>query len=80
MRLAIIGGGQLGMFLCQAARDLGVRSVIVTPDRDAPALVLADVGMIAALDEPDLADRIAAEADVVTFEIEQVPGALLDAL
>ena len=37
-RLAIIGAGQLGMLLCQAARPLGISTLVVTPDEGAPAL------------------------------------------
>jgi len=80
LRLAIVGGGQLGLLLSQAAQHLGISSVIVTPDRDAPALAAADRSIISSLDEPGLAERIAQVADVVTFEFEAVPAALLNEL
>ena len=80
VRLAIVGGGQLGLLLIQAARNLGVSAVIVTPDADAPALASADRSIISALDAPNLAERIAELADVVTFEFEAVPPALLNEL
>jgi 5-(carboxyamino)imidazole ribonucleotide synthase len=79
-RLAIVGGGQLGLLLSQAARKLGISSVIVTPDAGAPALAAADSSIISALDAPNLAERIAELADVVTFEFEAVPPALLNEL
>jgi 5-(carboxyamino)imidazole ribonucleotide synthase len=79
-RLAIVGGGQLGLLLSQAAHKLGISSVIVTPDADAPALAAADSSIISALDAPNLAERIAELADVVTFEFEAVPPALLNEL
>ena len=76
-RLAIVGGGQLGTFLCQAARRLGVRTLIVTPDDAAPALAVCDSAIKSAFDAPGLADEIAARADVATFELEDVPLELL---
>ncbi len=78
--VAIIGGGQLGYMLCEAAALLGIRTVVVTPDADAPALQIADATLVGPLDAAGLAERIAAVADVVTFEFEAVPAALLDAL
>lgn len=78
--LAIIGGGQLGMLLCIAARELGVRTLIVTPDNTAPALVFADESIVADLEADGLAARIAGIADTATFEFEAVPRKLLDGL
>ncbi len=79
--VAIIGAGQLGYMLCEAARNIGVRTVVITPDADGPALRIADATIVVErLDEAGLAARIAAAADVVTFEFEAVPLALLDAL
>lgn len=79
--IAIIGAGQLGYMLCEAAARLGVRTAVVTRDGDAPALRIADVPVVVErLDEDGLAARIAAVADVVTFEFEAVTPVLLDAL
>ena len=75
--LAIIGAGQLGFFLCTAARELGVRTLVVTPDADAPATAAADNALLTPLDAPDLAAAIAARADFCTFEFENVPDALV---
>lgn len=75
--LAIVGAGQLGFFLCQAARALGVRTLVVTPDASAPAISAADAALVTALDAPELAAAIAARAEFVTFEFEDVPDALL---
>ncbi len=78
--LAIIGGGQLGMLLCMAARGLGVRTLIVTPDATAPALFFADESIVADLESDGLAARIAGTADIATFEFEAVPRRLLEGL
>ena len=35
--LGIIGGGQLGIMLCQAAKNLDIKTVIYCDDEDSPA-------------------------------------------
>ena len=35
--LGIIGSGQLGSLLCQAAKKLNIRTVVVSDDEDGPA-------------------------------------------
>ena len=78
--LGIIGGGQLGMLLCMAARDLGIQTLIVTPDATAPALAFADRNIVADLESDGLAARIAGMVATATFEFEAVPQKLLDGL
>ena len=36
-KLGIIGGGQLGSMLCQAAKKLDFQTIILTNDSNAPA-------------------------------------------
>ncbi len=79
-RLAIIGGGQLGMFLCEAANALNINTLIISPDASGPALEKADHSIVAEFDSDDLAARIVSMADIVTYELEDVPGRLLDEL
>jgi 5-(carboxyamino)imidazole ribonucleotide synthase len=72
--VTVLGGGQLGRMLGLAGIPLGVRFQFLDPSPDAPArdlgrLVVAPLGDAAALDE------VSAEADVVTYEWEGVPGA-----
>lgn len=79
-RLGILGGGQLGMLLCRAARRLGVATTVMTADPGAPALQVADEGVVAALDDEEQLERLIAGADVVTFEIEAIPEETLRSL
>ena len=41
--LGIIGGGQLGSLLSVAAKKLGIKTIILSDDPDAPAQHFADV-------------------------------------
>lgn len=78
--IGILGGGQLGRMLGMAARRLGYRIVIVDPDPDAPAAVLADKHLVAGYGDTDAAGRLAAVSAVVTCELEHVDVATLAAL
>ena len=40
--LGIIGGGQLGSMLCQAAKNLDIKTTILTDDKQAPAQNFCD--------------------------------------
>ena len=40
--LGIIGGGQLGSMLSTAAKNLGIRTIILCDDENAPAQHFAD--------------------------------------
>ena len=78
--IAVIGGGQLARMMAPAAGELGVhlRVLAEAPDSSAAQLVV-DSPVGAASDETAVRDLVAG-ADVLTFEHEHVPGALLEAL
>ena len=40
--LGIIGSGQLGSLLCQAAKKLEVKTVVISDDKDGPAQNYSD--------------------------------------
>jgi 5-(carboxyamino)imidazole ribonucleotide synthase len=67
-----LGGGQLGRMLALAAAPLDVRFRFLDPAADACA---GDVGelLVGSYDDPVLLDRLAAGADAVTYEFENVP-------
>ena len=78
--IGILGGGQLGRMLGFAARALGYRVAILDPDPDCPAAAIADRVVEAAYDSVDGAADLARGADVVTYELEHVDAALVDAV
>jgi 5-(carboxyamino)imidazole ribonucleotide synthase len=69
--LGVLGGGQLGRMLALAARPLGIEVTVVDPSPEAPAAAVAR-HIEAAYDDPRALTELA-EADVVTFEFENVP-------
>ncbi|HUG30734.1 MAG TPA: 5-(carboxyamino)imidazole ribonucleotide synthase [Candidatus Limnocylindria bacterium] len=78
--IGILGGGQLGRMLALSGRDLGYRVVVLDPDPDAPAVGIADRIEVAAYDDVEAAQRMAAECAVVTYELEHVGPAVVAAL
>jgi 5-(carboxyamino)imidazole ribonucleotide synthase len=74
MKLAIVGGGQLGRMMAQAALPLGIKTLLLDPMADACG---GDCGelLVAAYDDPASLDALAKHCDAVTFEFENVPPA-----
>ncbi len=75
--IGIYGGGQLGLYLCQAARRLGLRTTVVTPDLASPACAAADHVLQGDFADLDVAARLVRQVDVVTFELEAIPAVTL---
>ncbi len=80
LRLGIIGAGQLGLYLCQAARRLGVNTCVLSEDGRAPAAAFADHLVIGDVADVDTLSNFIACCDVVTFEKEDIPNESLEAL
>jgi 5-(carboxyamino)imidazole ribonucleotide synthase len=78
--IGILGGGQLGRMLALAAARLGLDVVILTPDAGSPASKVSRETIVAAYDDEGALARLAALADVVTYEFENVPAATVAAL
>ncbi|MEP4592888.1 MAG: 5-(carboxyamino)imidazole ribonucleotide synthase, partial [Ilumatobacter sp.] len=76
----MLGGGQLGKYALAAANAMGYRTVVVDPDPQAPAAVVANDHAIAPYDDSDALDRLAAACSVVTTEFENAPAAALERL
>ena len=79
-KLVIVGAGQLGYLLCEAAESLGVVTTVVSPDPAAPATLVANQVIVSSFDADGLAEKIAACGRFVTFELEDIPDKLLDEL
>ena len=73
MRVAVLGGGQLGRMLALEGIPLGHRFTFLEPSPDPPAGALGTV-VAARYDDAEALERIAASADVVTWEFENVPA------
>lgn len=71
--LGILGGGQLGRMSAQAAKKLGIQTVILTPEENSPASQVADKTIVAPYDDKDALEEFAAAVDVISYEFENIP-------
>ncbi|RAW45533.1 5-(carboxyamino)imidazole ribonucleotide synthase [Halorubrum sp. 48-1-W] len=68
--LGVVGGGQLGRMLAEAASPLGVDVVVLDPTPACPASGVARDQIVADFDDSDGIFELAARVDALTFEIE----------
>ncbi|WP_254522910.1 5-(carboxyamino)imidazole ribonucleotide synthase [Natrinema caseinilyticum] len=68
--IGVVGGGQLGRMLAEAAAPLGVEVVVLDPTPDCPAALVARDQIVAEFDDESGIRDLAGRADVLTFEIE----------
>lgn len=78
--IGIIGGGQLGRMTAIAAARLGYKCHIFTPEENSPASQIAFATTIAEYDDLKALEAFAKQVDVVTFEFENIPSAVLEFL
>lgn len=78
--IGVLGGGQLGRMLAQAATRLGYRVHIYEPAANCPAGAVAHKEVNAPYEDTVTLTAFAQECDVVTYEFENVPAAPLKAI
>ncbi|WP_420150665.1 5-(carboxyamino)imidazole ribonucleotide synthase [Spirosoma sp.] len=78
--IGILGGGQLGLMLLQAAIDWNLRVHILDPDTEAPCRHLCTQFTHGSLTDYDTVYEFGQTVDVLTIEIERVNVDALEAL
>ena len=73
--IGVLGSGQLGRMFAIAARRMGYRVQVLSPDDDTPTGQVADLEIQADYDNLDAVAEFARGVDVMTFEFENVPVA-----
>ena len=71
--LGIIGGGQLGMFICKAAKRLGIKTSIFSEIEDFSAKKFCDQYFIGKFNDLEILENFIRSADVFTIETENIP-------
>lgn len=79
-RLGLLGGGQLGRMLLQAAVDFDLRPSVLDPDPDAPCAAIAPQFTVGSFRDYETVHRFGRGLDVLTIEIESVNLAALKRL
>ena len=77
--LGVVGGGQLGRMLAEAAAPLGVDVVVLDPTPSCPASTVARDQVVADFDDRDAIESLASRVDALTYEIELADPAALSA-
>jgi len=71
--IGIIGGGQLGSMLSTAAKNLNLKTVILSDDKDAPAQFFADEFILCKYNDEFKIEEFSNKIDYVTYEFENIP-------
>jgi 5-(carboxyamino)imidazole ribonucleotide synthase len=78
--LGVVGGGQLGRMLAEAAAPLGVEVIVLDPTPECPASLVARKQIVGAFDDSDALGELAEASDALTFEIELADPDLLESV
>ncbi len=73
INLGIIGGGQLGSMLCEAAKKLRIKTIVYCDDANAPAQNFCDEFIYGDYSNKEKIYNFANKADVITYEFENIP-------
>jgi len=68
--LGVVGGGQLGRMLAEAASPLGVSLVVLDPTPECPAYPVAREQIVGSFDDEEGIRALGERSDALTFEIE----------
>src|ERR1700689_151256 len=72
--IGILGGGQLGRMLAQAAARLGFKCHVFAPNPESPAFDVVHRVTCADYTDTQALDRFAGDVALVTYEFENVPA------
>ena len=78
--IGILGGGQLGLMLSEAAKKLGYKTHIYATNKDEPALNHTDKSTIAEFNDQKALINFYENCDIITFEFENIPISTLSNL
>jgi 5-(carboxyamino)imidazole ribonucleotide synthase len=80
IKLGIIGGGQLGSMLCQAAKKLNIKTIIYSDDVDSPAQNFCDEFISSEYNNKEKIYEFVKKVDIITYEFENIPYKTLNEL
>lgn len=77
--IGIVGGGQLGKMMAQSAKRQGYQVIILDPQENCSAAQVSDHQIVAAYHDVQALMTLGKQADIVTFEFENVDTETLKA-
>jgi len=76
--IGLMGSGQLGRMFAVAARRMGYRIRVFSPEKDSPAGQFADREVTGAYEDESAVREFAKGLDLLTFEFENIPRQTVD--
>ncbi len=80
INLGIIGGGQLGSLLCNAAKKLNIKTIIFSDDIESPAKNFSDEFIFGDYKDKNKITEFVNKVDIITYEFENIPFETLNEL
>jgi 5-(carboxyamino)imidazole ribonucleotide synthase len=77
-KIGILGGGQLARMMCQRARQMGLIVHVLSSKKTDPAVTVCTEWHQGDLNKPADIKKFAKKVDLITFESEFIPAALLE--
>lgn len=75
--LGMLGGGQLGRMFTTAAQTMGYKVIVLDPDTNSPAGMIANQHLCAKYDDESALTTLAEACDAITTEFENIPASTL---
>ena len=75
--LGIIGGGQLGSLLSTAANKIGIQTVVLSDDSEAPAKEFSNKFIYGNYNDENIIREFIESVDIITYEFENIPYNIL---
>ena len=75
--LGIIGSGQLGSLLCQAAKKLNIKTIVISDDENGPAKNYSNKFIYSKYDDKNKIREFINGVDIITYEFENIPISIL---
>ena len=78
--IGIVGGGQLGRMLVQAAHKLGFKVIVLDPTPNSPSAQVADEQIVGSYKDRQKIFELGGKSDFITMELEGVNDSALEEL
>jgi Phosphoribosylaminoimidazole carboxylase (NCAIR synthetase) len=75
--LGILGGGQLGMFICLAAKKYNIKTTVFSDNKNFSAKEFCDSFLIGSFTDQNLMDKFINSSEFFTIETENIPITVL---
>ena len=76
--IGILGGGQLGMMLSDAAKKVGIQTHIYCPEDNCPASLSSEFFTKEDYNNKNAIERFSKQVDFITYEFENIPIETID--